>query len=74
MTPFEHQQKVKSQIFGSYNNTASFVKSKEEKPLENGEKKEAPASVNTDESKKEENAAGKEEANEGKDKEQEEGK
>jgi hypothetical protein len=53
MTPFEHQQKLRSQILGCYGNAPTLVKSKEDKPLD-GETKDAPASVNVDEAKKEE--------------------
>jgi hypothetical protein len=58
MTPFEHQQKLKSQIFGSYNNVGTTIKKSEEnKPIEgtdvNSEKKEAPESVKKEEDKEE---------------------
>lgn len=59
LTPFERQQQIKAQIYGSYNQAAPIKKSEEEKSLE-AKKEEAPESVDADEAEKEQSEEEKE--------------
>lgn len=49
MTPFEHQAKIKAQIFGSYSNATDCIKKSEE--VESLDKKEDTEKVESEEAK-----------------------